>query len=63
MATTYFKLASDVGQLLVYPLDLCLFALAVPDVRYEDGEPPHAIASYSGHPRLLLMLKLESLTC
>ena len=49
MLTNYLELAPDVGELLVDPLDLRLLALAVPDVRDEDGQPPHTIATYSGH--------------
>ena len=47
--TNYLELAPDVGELLVDPLDLRLLALAVPNVRDEDGQPPHTIATYSGH--------------
>ena len=64
---TYLELASDVGELLVDPLDLGLLALAVPDVGYEDREPSHAIATNSGHLYLFTQAergkKREMLSC
>ena len=64
---TYLELASDVGELLVDPLDLGLLALAVPDVGYEDRDRSHAIATNSGHLYLFTQAergkKREMLSC